>query len=80
MEEIGAHAEGKNSDSVGICLAGLNTFSANQFATLTGLMQALRQIWPAATVHAHREFNPGKTCPVFDITPFKVIYELKEQP
>lgn len=77
VEEIGAHAEGKNSDSIGICLAGLTSFSANQFATLTTLLQTLKNIWPKATLHAHNEFA-NKQCPVFDIKPFKAIYEAKE--
>lgn len=75
VEEVGAHAEGKNVNSIGICLSGLTAFSSNQFATLTTLLQTLKQIYPAATLHAHNEFNKGKTCPVFDIKPFKALFE-----
>jgi N-acetyl-anhydromuramyl-L-alanine amidase AmpD len=74
VEEVGAHAEGKNADSIGICLAGLTSFSANQFSTLTAVLQTLKQVFPDATVHAHNEFS-SKACPVFDVAPFKALYE-----
>lgn len=75
VEEIGAHCEGHNTESIGICLAGLTSFSPGQLATLTCLLQTLKQIYTTATVHPHNEFNKNKTCPVFDIKPFKAIYE-----
>lgn len=78
IEEIGAHCEGKNAKSIGICLAGLTSFSTNQFATLTTLLQTLKQIYPNATIHPHSELDTkGKTCPVFDTKPYKALFETK---
>lgn len=78
-EEVGAHCEGYNRDSLGICLAGLKTFSENQFKSLAALLQALKNVWPNATVHGHKEFNKGKECPVYDVAPFKALYESKDR-
>ena len=74
VEEVGAHCEGQNADSIGICLAGLTSFAPNQLATLTCLLQSLKQIFPSATIHGHSEFA-NKACPVYDIKPFKALYE-----
>lgn len=68
LEEVGAHCEGKNSRSIGVCLAGLTGFSIAQFDTLRTLLAALKDLYPDATLHGHHEFNEGKTCPVFDYT------------
>jgi N-acetyl-anhydromuramyl-L-alanine amidase AmpD len=66
LETVGAHCHGENHDSIGICLAGLRGFSMKQFDTLRTLLASLKPLYPKATVHGHHEFNPGKTCPVFD--------------
>ncbi len=78
IEEVGAHCEGHNSNSIGICLAGLKKFSPNQFATLVTLLQTLKGVYPKATVHPHNEFNKNKACPVYDVSPFKALYEGKK--
>lgn len=75
VDEIGAHCEGENTSSIGICLAGLTSFGPQQLATLACVLQTLKQVYPKATVHPHNEFNKGKSCPVFDVTPFKALYE-----
>jgi len=66
-EEVGAHCEGYNATSIGICMAGLyvHNFTTAQFATLTALLKDLRLRYPKATLHGHTEFNVHKTCPVF---------------
>lgn len=64
-EEVGAHCEGHNARSIGICLAGLTRFSDPQFKALRNLLGELKQRYPHATLHGHREFNPSKTCPVY---------------
>jgi N-acetylmuramoyl-L-alanine amidase len=71
LEEIGAHCEGYNKDSIGICLAGLSKFNEAQFVALERLLKKLKGLYPMATIHGHREFNPGKTCPVFNYDRFK---------
>lgn len=73
---VGAHVEGHNSDSVGICMAGgidaegkaENNFTEAQFATLRRLCHELKIKYPAAIVQGHRDF-PGvkKDCPCFPV-------------
>jgi len=83
LDEIGAHCEGENAASLGICLAGLSSFTPEQFKALSLLLAQLKPLYPLATVHAHNEFasakKQGKTCPVFDIAPFKQEYEKELQ-
>lgn len=74
LEEVGAHAEGHNKTSIGICLAGLTRFNEVQFESLRRILLQLKYIYPRATVHGHREFS-SKTCPVFDYSSFKKEYE-----
>lgn len=73
--EIGAHCKGKNARSVGICYAGglasdgktpKDTRTAAQRASLRRLVAELRERYPGATVHGHREFA-AKACPCFDV-------------
>jgi N-acetylmuramoyl-L-alanine amidase len=71
---IGAHTEGQNAHSIGVCYVGGLTGAGNaakdtrtpeQKAALIELIKELRAKYPAATVHGHREFA-NKACPCFD--------------
>lgn len=78
LNAIGAHVEGYNARSVGICLVGgvseadftkpENNFTPAQFRALKGLIADLKTRYPAAVVQGHRDF-PGvkKACPSFDV-------------
>lgn len=64
IEEVGAHAEGYNSLSVGICMVGgvapdgktpENNFTPEQFTTLEGLIADIRKLYPDAEVIGHRD-------------------------
>ena len=79
VEVIGAHVEGYNSNSVGICLVGgvsekdvnipENNFTPAQFAALKKLLLELREKYPTAHIQGHRDF-PGvkKACPSFAVS------------
>lgn len=76
LDAIGAHAEGWNTRSLGICLVGgidpngksEDNFTADQFASLAELLQKLRQDFPKASVLGHRDLpNVKKDCPCFDV-------------
>jgi len=73
LEKVGAHCEGENHDSIGICLVGLYFFKDVQYTSLRLLVKAYQLRFGPLTVHPHNEFNKGKTCPVFDVT--KVLSE-----
>lgn len=70
LEQIGAHCSGENYDSIGVCLNGLTDFKMEQFNSLKQLLVSIHKKYPHCTLHGHREFNPHKTCPVFDYDPF----------
>ena len=73
LERAGAHCKGYNAHSIGICYVGgldrqgkpKDTRTAAQKAALLTLIRELRQRFPRATVHGHREFA-NKACPCFD--------------
>lgn len=67
LDEIGAHCDGQNVDSVGTCLVGKKVFSGRQFAALRRVHGMLAGLFPGMTAHGHCEFNHGKTCPNFNV-------------
>ncbi len=64
--EIGAHAQGHNANSLGICMVGgldatgqaENNFTAEQFDTLEVLLKDLLHNYPGSTVLGHRDLSP----------------------
>jgi N-acetylmuramoyl-L-alanine amidase len=80
VEEVGAHVQGYNADSIGICLIGgvnaqntapANTFNQRQFDALVLLLHGLRQRFPTAQILGHRDFpDVHKACPSFDVKPW----------
>src|SRR5574341_241084 len=68
MEEVGAHAEGHNQRSIGVCLIGRDRFTRAQWDQLGALVEILQGLYPGLQVIGHREVNTtGKTCPGFDV-------------
>lgn len=67
----GAHVVGHNSSSIGICLVGggggLFNFTMAQVEALSLLTEKLRRVFGQMDVYGHRDFNPGKQCPCFDV-------------
>lgn len=74
--EVGAHVEGFNSKSVGVCLVGgvddllrpERNFTPAQYTALETLLLMLADQFAGAEVRGHRDF-PGvaKSCPSFDV-------------
>jgi len=67
LAQVGAHCEGHNADSVGICLIGKNSFTQVQFAALRGLVAKLKERFEIDRVVGHNRYNPKKTCPNFNV-------------
>jgi N-acetyl-anhydromuramyl-L-alanine amidase AmpD len=79
LEAQGAHVQGYNGNSIGICMVGginqagepEDNFTDEQWAMLYALTVALVLRYPTAKVMGHRDF-PGvtKACPSFDVIPW----------
>ena len=69
VDKSGAHAKRRNKDTLGICLIGKDEFTPAQFATLEELVQVWRRLHrvPVARIVGHRDLDPSKTCPNFDV-------------
>ena len=75
LEKFGAHVKGHNKSSIGICYCGGvdNDMQAEdnrtgyQIDSLLLLLNLLKNIFPKAKIHGHRDFS-SKFCPSFDAT------------
>lgn len=74
--DVGAHCLGHNSASIGVCYIGgcetdgktpKDTRTDAQKAALLNLLTELKQRYPKASIHGHRDFD-AKACPSFDAT------------
>lgn len=74
-EEIGAHVRGHNHDSIGYCLIGgmddngqpVFNFTGSQMKSLYKWMQMMEKRYPGIEFYGHRDYNPHKACPCFDV-------------
>lgn len=76
IEQVGAHCKGHNAHSIGICYIGgmtadnkqpKDTRTILQKAALVHLLLQLRERFPKAKIHGHRDFA-AKACPSYDAT------------
>lgn len=75
---MGAHVEGHNKNSIGVCLVGgvkraggklvtENNFTPAQWAALEKIVRELHRRYPEAKIVGHRDLNRGKDCPSFSV-------------
>lgn len=80
-DEVGAHVQGFNTNSLGICLIGTDKFTPAQWQALRDLVGTLVNKYRITTITGHRDLSPDsngdgkvtanewlKTCPGFDVT------------
>jgi N-acetylmuramoyl-L-alanine amidase len=76
LDRQGAHVQGHNHESIGICLVGgvdakgkpENNFTPEQMASLRMGLYWLNQKFPDASILGHRDFpEVNKACPCFDV-------------
>lgn len=75
INQKGAHVKGFNHNSLGICLVGGidedEDFDANytqeQWDSLDALVETMTKIYPNAAVVGHKDLDPHKACPVFEV-------------
>lgn len=76
VDLIGAHCEGHNAHSIGVCYVGgvardgktpKDTRTLAQKAALISVLTELKQMYHGAKIYGHRDFDKkGKACPSFD--------------
>lgn len=75
LEEVGAHCVGHNRHSIGICYEGGldasgqadDTRTPEQKKALWKLVETLHGKFPRAVIVGHRDLNPNRDCPCFDV-------------
>ena len=76
LDQIGAHAKGHNTGTIGVCLVGGMSdagkpdcnFTTVQWASLEELVvDLLEQHLDIMKVIGHRDVDDGKECPCFDV-------------
>lgn len=68
----GAHVNGHNRNTIGICLIGRESFTDAQFVSLGNLTKGLMATYKLEKkdVVGHGELDKGKTCPNFSVRKF----------
>jgi N-acetylmuramoyl-L-alanine amidase len=83
LHKPGAHVEGLNTPSIGICLIGngnTSDFNPRQYETLKSLLDTLLARFPDAQILGHRETGPfvpagkatKKACPGIKVSMIKI--------
>lgn len=75
IEKVGAHCEGHNSHSIGICYEGgldangkpADTRTEAQRKALKSLVERMHRLFPKALIVGHQDLNPRKACPCFKV-------------
>lgn len=83
VDTVGAHVEGRNAHSVGVCLVGgvnidnapVANFTPAQYEALKYLLRDLKVRYPKATIHGHNEYAK-KACPSFDVQQWLLTHGL----
>jgi N-acetylmuramoyl-L-alanine amidase len=72
IEQVGAHAEGYNAHSVGVCLIGTDKFTVPQWSALKTLVDELQAEYNILKVVGHRDIpEVHKECPGFSVMAWK---------
>ena len=74
-EMVGAHCKNHNRHSIGVCYIGglskdgkpADTRTDAQRIALRTLLEQLRRRYPDALIVGHRDLDPQKACPCFDV-------------
>jgi N-acetyl-anhydromuramyl-L-alanine amidase AmpD len=69
LDKVGAHCQGHNKNSIGICVSGNKKFTEEQFVALWGVVKRFMDRYRilGKNVLPHNYYNIYKTCPNFDL-------------
>jgi len=76
VQDVGAHCKNHNRHSIGVCyIGGLagdgktpeDTRNPAQMEALRSLLEELHRTYPGALIVGHRDLEPLKACPCFDV-------------
>ena len=78
---VGAHCQGHNKYSIGVCYEGgldndgrpADTRTEAQRQALRQLLLELKQRYPRALIVGHHDLNPMKACPCFDAAEYRSL-------
>ena len=75
----GAHVEGHNTNSIGICMVGLDSYTNSQWASLKALVARVKITYAPTGVwlKGHYEFTDQKTCPNIDMNTLRSEWGIK---
>ena len=80
IERPGAHCEGSNYDSIGVCLIGKDAFTPLQIESLLTIIERARERFGKLAIYGHYEKSSGKkqgkTCPNIDMVEFRKKWSL----
>lgn len=78
LDTVGSQVKGRNSNSVGICMIGgkgpfsgidpTRHYTREQLVSLLAVLAELKEKYPQAEIKGHRDADPSKQCPSFDVT------------
>lgn len=84
LNQVGAHAQGYNDRSIGICLVGgksrtddgpEDNFTEDQMLSLKENIESLLELYPDVKVIGHNEIS-SKACPCFDVDAWWAVHSL----
>jgi len=73
--EVGAHCQGQNEGSLGVCYIGTKRPTAMQLLSIMNLYKSWYSKYNIGSENwfGHYEFNPGKECPGFSMEVFRML-------
>lgn len=71
LEQVGAHTQGHNTGSVGVCFHGLNDFTKQQLQSIHKVVAMIEgRLGKKLELKSHRDYTNKKTCPNFVLSDF----------
>lgn len=85
LNQAGAHCEGENNNSIGVCLVGKDKYTRRQWRALESTLDSLFITYnniPHYALYCHSQFpsaqKQGKTCPNIEINRLLLWYHCKD--